>query len=219
MTRRTRTCATCRIEHTCTLSLVSSFDSFITPRGSRPFALVIPSAFHPCVVVFEFLFFTFYFFLLFSFLILPFFLMSDGDSMTTNNLRDSANGTFVTLDDSSHFTVQAHGPPKVRVSFLWGHFEKPQRACRERRNERHMRREREKSAKFWAPHPPGLHPPRPPLPPGTRPLGATFSGFGSYLPHLFMLLFFCTFCCVYFFFIFLFFELFTVSLIFVFLVI
>ena len=28
----------------------------------------------------------------------------DGDSMTTNNLRDSANGTFVTLDDSSHFT-------------------------------------------------------------------------------------------------------------------
>ena len=27
----------------------------------------------------------------------------DYDSMT-NNLRDSANGTFVTLDDSSHFT-------------------------------------------------------------------------------------------------------------------
>ena len=26
------------------------------------------------------------------------------DSMTTNNLRDSAKGTFVTLDDSSHFT-------------------------------------------------------------------------------------------------------------------
>ena len=50
MTRRTRTCATCRIEHTCTLSFVSSFDSFITPHGSRPFAFVIPSAFHPCVV-------------------------------------------------------------------------------------------------------------------------------------------------------------------------
>ena len=30
--------------------------------------------------------------------------MTDGDSMTINNLRDSANGTFVTLDDSSHFT-------------------------------------------------------------------------------------------------------------------
>ena len=30
--------------------------------------------------------------------------MSDGDSMTINNLRDSANGTFGTLDDSSHLT-------------------------------------------------------------------------------------------------------------------
>ena len=29
--------------------------------------------------------------------------MSDDESMT-NNLRDSANGTFVTLDDFSHFT-------------------------------------------------------------------------------------------------------------------
>ena len=27
------------------------------------------------------------------------FLMTDGDSMTINNLRDSAKGTFVTLDD------------------------------------------------------------------------------------------------------------------------
>ena len=57
-------------------------------------------------MVFEFLSFTFYFFLLFHFFFLSFFLMSndDGDSMTTNNLRDSANGTFVTLDESSHFT-------------------------------------------------------------------------------------------------------------------
>ena len=31
--------------------------------------------------------------------------MSDyDDDSVTNNLRDSANGTFVTLDDSSHFT-------------------------------------------------------------------------------------------------------------------
>ena len=30
--------------------------------------------------------------------------MTDGDSMITNNLRYSANATFVTLDDSSHFT-------------------------------------------------------------------------------------------------------------------
>ena len=66
--------------------------------------LVIPSAFHPCVVVSAFLSFTFYFSLLFHFLFLSFFLMTDGDSMTTSNLRDSANGTFVTLDDSSHFT-------------------------------------------------------------------------------------------------------------------
>ena len=61
-----------------------------------------PSPYHPlCSVVFEFLHFTFYFFLLFSFLFLSFFLMSDfdDDSVTTTNLRDSANGTFVTLDD------------------------------------------------------------------------------------------------------------------------
>ena len=66
--------------------------------------LVIPSAFHPCVVVFEFLF-PFYFSLLFYFLFLSFFLMTDydGDSMT-KDLRYSANGTFVTLDDSSNFT-------------------------------------------------------------------------------------------------------------------
>ena len=44
MTRRTWTCATCRIEHTCTLSLVSSFDhSHHIPHGSRPLALVIHS--------------------------------------------------------------------------------------------------------------------------------------------------------------------------------
>ena len=31
--------------------------------------------------------------------------MTDGDSMTINNLRDSANGTFVTLDDYLPLTV------------------------------------------------------------------------------------------------------------------
>ena len=30
--------------------------------------------------------------------------MTDGDSMTINNLRDSAKGTFVTLDDYLPFT-------------------------------------------------------------------------------------------------------------------
>ena len=33
----------------------------------------------------------------------------DGDSMITNNLRDSVNGTFVTLDDSPHFTWNEEG--------------------------------------------------------------------------------------------------------------
>ena len=59
------------------------------------------------VVLELFLSFTFYFSLLFYFLFLSFFLMTDGDSMITNNLRDSANGTFVTLDDSTHFTLPA----------------------------------------------------------------------------------------------------------------
>ena len=46
-----------------------------------------------------------YFSLLFSFLFLSFFLMSDyDDDSVTNNLRDSANGTFVTLDDFSPLT-------------------------------------------------------------------------------------------------------------------
>ena len=58
-----------------------------------------------CAVVSEFLHFTFYFYLLFSFLFLSFFLMSDYDyDSVTNNLRDPANGTFVTLDDFSPLT-------------------------------------------------------------------------------------------------------------------
>ena len=47
-------------------------------------------------VLWVFLSFAFYFLL---FLYLFPFLMTDGDSMTINNLRDSAKGTFVTLDD------------------------------------------------------------------------------------------------------------------------
>ena len=34
----------------------------------------------------------------------------DDDSMT-KDLRYSANGTFVTLDDSSHFTLSGQKPP------------------------------------------------------------------------------------------------------------
>ena len=104
MTRRTWTCATCRIEHTCTLSLVALFDSFITPHGSsRSHLSFTPSVCHPCAAFFEFLSITFYFFLLFLFLF-PF-LMTNDDSMTINNLRDSANGTFVTLDDYLSLTL------------------------------------------------------------------------------------------------------------------
>ena len=104
MTRRTTTCATCRIEHTCTQPLVSSFDSFITLHMAQGRS---HWSFHPhSIHVRLSLSFssTFYLSLFFYFLFLSFFLMSDGDSMTTKNLRDSANGTFVTLDESSHFT-------------------------------------------------------------------------------------------------------------------
>ena len=106
MARRTWTCATCRIEHTYTLSLVALFDSFITPHGSsRSHLSFTPSVCHPCAAFFEFLSITFYFFLLFIFLF-PF-LMTNDDSMTINNLRDSANGTFVTLDD--YLSLTLHG--------------------------------------------------------------------------------------------------------------
>ena len=99
MTRRTWTCATCRIEHTCTQSVVASSNSFITPHGSSRSHLsliVIPSMDMRTVL--------WVFFYLSpsasccSSSFLPF-LMTDGDSMTINNLCDSANGTFVTLDD------------------------------------------------------------------------------------------------------------------------
>ena len=71
--------------------------------------LVVSSACHPCAAFFEcFLSITFYF-LLFLFFF-PF-LMTDGDSMTINNLRDSANGTFVTLDDYLSLTLSVIGTP------------------------------------------------------------------------------------------------------------
>ena len=114
VTRRTPTCATCRIEHTCTLSLVFLVWSLITLHMAqgRSHLSFTPSPYHPwCAVVFEFLHFTFYFSLLFSFLFLSFFLMSDyDDDSVTNNLRNSANGTFVTLDDFSPLTrTPPHG--------------------------------------------------------------------------------------------------------------
>ena len=57
-----------------------------------------------------FLSFAFYFLLFLFFL--PF-LMTDGDSVTINNLRDSANGTFVTLDDYLPLTDFGQEPVDV----------------------------------------------------------------------------------------------------------
>ena len=98
MTRRTWICATCRIEHTCTLSLVvlSDHSSHHMAQAARTCLFTFIPSMHMCGCPWVFLSFAFYF-LLFLFLF-PF-LMTDGDSMTINNLRDSANGTFVTLDD------------------------------------------------------------------------------------------------------------------------
>ena len=107
MTRRPWTCATCRIEHTCTLSLVALSDhSSHHMAQARSHLSFTPSACHPCAAFFEFLSITFYFFLLFLFLFS--FLMTDGDSVTIDNLRDSANGTFVTLDDCLPLTKTVH---------------------------------------------------------------------------------------------------------------
>ena len=77
VTRRTPTCATCRIEHTCTLSLVSSFDHSSHNTWLKAVqASFTPSPYHPrCAVVFELSLFSLYFFLLFHFLFLSFFLM------------------------------------------------------------------------------------------------------------------------------------------------
>ena len=41
--------------------------------------------------------------------------MTDGDSMTINNLRDSANGTFVTMDDYLTLTICRLSRPVVTV--------------------------------------------------------------------------------------------------------
>ena len=98
MTRRTWTRTTCRIEHTCTLSVValSDYSSHHMAQAART---CLSESSHPwtCAAFLEcFLSITFY--------LLPFLyffpcLMTDGNSVTINNLRDSANGTFVTLDD------------------------------------------------------------------------------------------------------------------------
>ena len=44
--------------------------------------------------------------------------MSDDDSMTTNNLRDSANGTFVTLDDCLPLTKASQETQRSLQKFL-----------------------------------------------------------------------------------------------------
>ena len=59
----------------------------------------------------------FLFLLAFHFLLFLFFfpfLMTDGDSMTINNLRDSANGTFVALDD--YLPLTGHEPNTMELT-------------------------------------------------------------------------------------------------------
>ena len=112
----TSTSTTCaRSEHACT----QMFVFFVIDTSHSTFAqgLLSPS-FHPhsnhvrlSLTLFDF---TFHFSLLFSFLFLSFFLMSDyDDDSVTNNLRYSANGTFVTLDD--HLPLTGHEPNAVEV--------------------------------------------------------------------------------------------------------
>ena len=105
MTRRTWTRTTCRIEHTCTLSVVAlcNHSSHHMAQAART---CLSQSSHPwtCAVFLEcFLSITLYL-LPFLYFFLPF-LMTDGDSVTINNLRNSANGTFVTLDDYLPLTL------------------------------------------------------------------------------------------------------------------
>ena len=91
MTRRTWTCATCRIEHTCTSVFVQFIHHTTWLKAARTCHSLHPHAIHvQCSLsCFSFSFYFLLFLFFFSFL------MTDGDSMTINNLRDSANGTFV----------------------------------------------------------------------------------------------------------------------------
>ena len=66
--------------------------------------------------------------------------MTDGDSMTINNLRDSANGTFVTLDDylPSHVDELHGGVAQVvchGVIVVVGHQEEGQEEKGEKQGE------------------------------------------------------------------------------------
>ena len=79
----------------------------------------LPQSSHPwtCAAFLECLLFITLYLLSFLHFFLPF-LMTDGDSVTINNLRDSANGTFVTLDDCLHLTACCiFGPRELLV--LW----------------------------------------------------------------------------------------------------
>ena len=112
MTRRTLTRTKCRLEHTCTRSVVASSDVFTShSTWLKPFALVFhshPIHGHAQRSLSVFLSIALYFLLYLFFLL---FLMTDGDSVTMNTLCNSANGTFVTLDDYLSLTKS------VRSSF------------------------------------------------------------------------------------------------------
>ena len=108
VTRRTSTSTTCaRSEHACTLFRLSRHSHWYITFPLAQVSWVCHPILTPCTcaVVSGLLHFSFYLSLHFTFFFLSFLSMySDDFDSVTNNLRDSANGTFVTLDDVSHLT-------------------------------------------------------------------------------------------------------------------
>ena len=102
VTRRTPTCATSRSEHACTLFRLSLHSHwYITLHLAQ-----VSWVWHPiltpctCAVVSELLDFSFYLSLHFTVFFPSFLSMYSNDfDSVTSNLRNSANGTFVTFDD------------------------------------------------------------------------------------------------------------------------
>ena len=107
VTRRTTTCATCRTEHACTLFSVLVTITWHTHNGSsRPWVCQLISTYHPWwAFLSELLDFSLYVSPHFLVFFLSFFSMySDNFDSVTNNLHDSAKGSFITDDDTFPLT-------------------------------------------------------------------------------------------------------------------
>ena len=103
VTRRTPTCATSRSEHACTLFRLSRHSHWYITSTLAQVSWVCHPIFTPCTcaVVSKLLDFSFYLSPHFTFFFPSFLSMHSNDfDSVTNNLRDSANGTFVTSDDT-----------------------------------------------------------------------------------------------------------------------